>query len=100
MLNARLSSPLTVSQAASLLYKDSFTLIFCYSGCAGQTFVAVIKKIPKKLFKRKAGGMVLLVMSEAAVSGRLALLLLGLRGRGQCGTNTLMPWWPGSGVAG
>lgn len=45
MLNARLSSPLTVSQVASLLYKDSFTLIFCYSGCAGQTFVAVIKNI-------------------------------------------------------
>lgn len=83
MLNARLSSPLTVSQVASLLYKDSFTLIFCYSGCAGQTCVAVIKKkIPKKLFKRKAGGMGLLVMSEAAVEGRLALPLLGLKGGG------------------
>lgn len=45
MLNARLSSPLTVSQVASLLYKDSFILMFCYSGCAGQTFVAVIKNI-------------------------------------------------------
>lgn len=44
--------------------------------------------------------MVLLVMSEAAVSGRLALLLLGLRGGGQHGANTLTPWWPGSRVAG
>lgn len=44
--------------------------------------------------------MVLLAMSEAAVSGRLALLLLGLRGGGQHGANTLRPWWPGRGVAG
>lgn len=44
--------------------------------------------------------MVLRVMSEAAVSGRLALLLLGLKGGGQRGANTLMPWWPGSGVVG
>lgn len=44
--------------------------------------------------------MVLLVMSETDVSGRLALLLLGLKGRGQHGANMLMPWWPGSGVVG